>query len=89
LPAFSYTGFFVPAGAAALKKILLKRPARPNPQIVGEHSTKTAGRQLPRGLKIRVAATVDGLVKSRHSGGNRCPAFQQLSENTGFRLSPE
>ena len=30
----------------------------------------------------------DGIVKSRHTGENRCPVIQQLSENTGFRISP-
>ena len=34
-------------------------------------------------------AKVDKLVKSRLTGANRCPVTFQLSENTGFRLSPE
>jgi hypothetical protein len=33
--------------------------------------------------------TNDGLAKSRRTGENRCPVFQLLFENTGFRLSPE
>jgi hypothetical protein len=39
--------------------------------------------------RILTASRFDGLAKIRHTGENRCPVFQQLSENTGFRLSPE
>jgi hypothetical protein len=44
---------------------------------------------IPRSVCPEIISNVDGLAKSRHTGENRCPVIQQLSENTGFRLSPE
>jgi hypothetical protein len=38
---------------------------------------------------IRASSNNVNLVKSRHTGENRCPGILQLFDISGFRLSPE